>query len=117
VRAANVSERRAGLETAKVEVDPLQLWGRPMSPVKRARNAAGDSTRVVTAARVGNGRCAIREVSNRGSNSTMNPLDKRRRTQMAEERVVPQKPGNAGGGEGEGARPGVESGREPGDSR
>jgi len=69
----NASERRAGLETANVEVDPPQLWGRPMSPVKRAGNAAGDSTGVVTAARVGDGKCATREVCDRESNSTMNP--------------------------------------------
>src|ERR1039458_4056257 len=44
-----------------------------MLPVKRARNAAGDSTGVGTAARVGDGRCATREVCDRESNSTMNP--------------------------------------------
>jgi hypothetical protein len=73
-----------------------------MSTVKRARYATGDSTGVVTAARMGNGRCATREVRCRGEETTPTQLrireDQRGRRRMADGFVVPRKPGNAGGG-------------------
>jgi hypothetical protein len=61
----NVSEHRAGLESSNVGADPPQQRGRPPSPVKRARHAAGDPTGVVMAARTGHERCATREVCGR----------------------------------------------------
>jgi hypothetical protein len=49
-----------------VGADPPYKRGRPPSSAKRARNAAGDPTGVVMAARTGNERCATREVWDRG---------------------------------------------------
>ena len=63
----NVSEHRAGLETVNVGADPPYKRGRSPSSAKRARNAAGDPTGVVMAARTGHEQCATREVCDRGT--------------------------------------------------
>jgi hypothetical protein len=99
----NVSEHRAGLEIVNVGADPPHKRGRPPSPVKRARNAAGNPTGVVMAARTGHEQCATREVCDRGGEvvprrQRRTREGQRRRMQMADGFVVPTKPGNAGGG-------------------
>jgi hypothetical protein len=64
--AVPTAKHRAGLEIVNVGADPPYKRGRSMSTVKRARNATGDPTGVVMAARTGYGQCATREVCDRG---------------------------------------------------
>ena len=86
-----------------VGADPPYKRGRPPSSAKRARNAAGDPTGVVMAARTGHEQCATREVCDRGEEAApprqrRTREGQRRRTQMADGFVLPLRPGNAGGG-------------------
>src|SRR3954453_5177427 len=83
--------------------DPPQCRGRPPSPAKRTRRAAGDPAGVVVAARTGE-----EPTRNKGSLPGCRGGARQRRVredrgrpgQTADGPVVPSRPGNAGGGKG-----------------
>ena len=97
------SEHRAGLETGNAEADPPELRGKPPTVGKRTTNAP--TVGVVMSARMED-----EGSSNTGSpvgdahKSTGTPRGAGRADRVAERPVVPERPGNAGGGKGPQAR-------------
>jgi hypothetical protein len=98
----NVSERRAGLEKGNAGADPAEIRGRPKTTERYERTGFVGPAGVVATACMQRGPDATREASavirSRGQPATREsqagPFE------VSGRPIVPEKPGNAGGGKG-----------------
>ncbi len=106
-----MSERRAGLETGNAGADPPGLWGRPPSWESDERQRSQDSAGVVALACMHKGVVGTREaLAVEMRDLQPGPRERQAGPQrVAEGSVVPEKPGNAGGGKGPWFRVSVET--------